>query len=73
MSNRAHGVARSSYGIEPGRVVSADGDALESGLVDVEANEDGGIRFLSGRASDVRNGAKTSNRATTTGPGGLLR
>ncbi len=55
---RAHGVGLSSYHLSgPGRTVRAeylDGrQTLYSGIVDVEIREDGGVRILVGRATDI--------------------
>ena len=60
---RATGVALSSYFVGPDRsvVVSKQGSQVDfTSIVDLEVQEDGGIRFFYGRASD-RRGADTKH------------
>lgn len=63
MSNRAHGVGRSSYEIGPDRKLRPNGEHPpdENNLWDLEVREDGGLRLFNARASD-----------TSRGPAGLL-
>lgn len=50
-SNRGDGWAASSYGLAAGRALTED--AREKGLIEIEMTEDGAVRMLCGRGSDV--------------------
>lgn len=58
VSLRAHGVARSSYEVGPDRRVRDNGTlaATVGSIIDYEIREDGGVRVLYGRASDILRG-----------------